>query len=204
MCTGRPADGRAAADAAATRGAAGVHPGRLRRGRGVRARHQRDHGATTPLGAVSADGLPERRAGGVLAGHGRTHRVTTPIRLSVPTAGRELPPVPDPRCSLVALSVSRRLPPGLLCRRQSLKTTRHLPPRPTKGRRRGSAVPRWRQRRQRIGHGPRWPLHDPSRSGYGAAPPSFSHDANPTSERSEVAVLMSSMKARRAQSQIRT
>ena len=56
-----------AADPAAARGPAGVHPGGLGGGRGLRARHQRDDGPTTSLGAVSADRVRERGAGGVSA-----------------------------------------------------------------------------------------------------------------------------------------
>ena len=57
-----------AADSAPAGGPAGVHPGRVRGGRRLRARHQRDDGATAPVGAVPADGVCERGAGGVLAG----------------------------------------------------------------------------------------------------------------------------------------
>ena len=58
-------------DAAPARGPADVRPGRLRGGRGVRARHRRDDGPPAPLGAVPANGLRERGAGGVLAGERR-------------------------------------------------------------------------------------------------------------------------------------
>ena len=62
---------RAAADPPAAGGPAGVHPGRVGRGRRLRAGHQRDDGAPASVGAVPADGLPERGAGGVLLGRGQ-------------------------------------------------------------------------------------------------------------------------------------
>lgn len=47
---------------------------RVRRGRGLRARHQRDDGPPAALGSVPPDGLRRRGAGGVLARSGRVRQ----------------------------------------------------------------------------------------------------------------------------------
>jgi hypothetical protein len=70
--SGRRRDGAAAPHAPPAGGPAGLHPSRLRRGRGLRARHQRDDGPAASVRSVSADRLSERGTGGVLArDHGR-------------------------------------------------------------------------------------------------------------------------------------
>ena len=73
-----PADGEAAADAAAARDPTRLHPSRFRRQRCLRARHQRNDRAAASVRAVSADRMPERAASGVLAGTGR---LGTPLRV---------------------------------------------------------------------------------------------------------------------------
>ena len=55
------------------------------------ARHQRDHGAAAPVGAVPPDGVCERRAGRLSYGQGRTRKVTTRFGLACRPCGARAP-----------------------------------------------------------------------------------------------------------------